>query len=99
MNNFKKVTLLKMQLSTAIILLIAILIGGFFVFSPLSLRQTALALSGDYDRFNSGDNAIDQADWDLLDEDFVALDNGTANNLTVDTITINGTCTGPGCGG
>lgn len=99
MKNSKKVSLLKMQLSTAIVLLVAILIGGFFVFSPVSLRQTALALSGDYDRFSSGDNAIDQADWDLLDEDFVALDNGTANNLTVNDITLNGTCTGTGCGG
>lgn len=44
----------------------------FFLLSGVSIKNTVLALTGDYNRVVSGDNQIDTADWDNLDNDFVA---------------------------
>ncbi|MEA3449381.1 MAG: hypothetical protein U9Q85_00140 [Patescibacteria group bacterium] len=90
---------LQFQLSLAFILLISILVSGFFIFSPISVRQVVNAVTtNNYDAVTDGD-PLNATDWNLLDNDFVHQDTGTANNLTVNNITINGSCSGAGCGG
>lgn len=66
--SLKKITWLKLQLTTAVFTLIVVLISGFFVFSPMSWRQVALALSGDYNKSTGDQLTID--DWNRLDDDF-----------------------------
>lgn len=60
---------LKIHLSLAILILIAVLISGFFIFSPVSIQQIAQAVNGDYNK--PADGQLTAADWNLLDEDFL----------------------------
>jgi hypothetical protein len=70
----KKIKLLKFQLSTAILLLVVILISGFFIFGP-ELTEFARALSPNYSKV-VGDN-LDVGDWNNLPSDFVAKSGDT----------------------
>jgi hypothetical protein len=67
--NISKSKLLKLQLSGSILVLVVLLVAGFFVFSPVSLEQVAQAVTGNYNK-NSGEQlTID--DWNNLDNDFL----------------------------
>ncbi len=59
----------KAQLTAAIFLLLAIIISGFFIFSSFSLRQVALALTGNYSK--SPSDSLDSTDWNNLPNDFL----------------------------
>ena len=65
--NAKRINRSKLQLTAAIIVLI--IISGFFIFSSFSLRQVALALTGNYSK-TSG-NSLDYTDWNNLSNDFL----------------------------
>jgi len=49
-------------------------------FSGVNIKNTVLALTGDYNRAVSGDNEINVNDWDDLDMDFLATDG--SNTMT-----------------
>ena len=96
--NFK-IKKLRLQLSVAIILLIAVLISGFFVFSPVSWQQAALAVTGNYSKV-SGTDQLTVGDWNNLPSDFLDKSGDTMNgDLTVPNLTVTGSCTGCGGGG
>lgn len=66
--NTKKLFLLKIQLTSAIFLLVIALISGFFVFGP-ELSQIAKALTGNYNKGATDELIAD--DWNNLDDDFL----------------------------
>ena len=94
-----KLQKLQFQFSLAVVLLISVLVSGFFIFSPVSIRQIANAIDIPANYSKIADGELNETDWNRLATDFVAIDAGTANDLTVNDIIINGTCTGVGCGG
>jgi hypothetical protein len=53
---------------------LVLLVVTLLLFSGVNIKNTVLALNGDYDRAGSGDNQIETDDWDFLDEDFLARD-------------------------
>lgn len=69
--NAKKINRLKLQIAATIFLLLLIISSCFFVFSPVSLRQLAFALQGNYDRVSPAGDQLNMTDWNYLDEDFV----------------------------
>lgn len=72
----KKIKFFKLQLTTAIFLLITAIISGIFIFSPISLEQVALALNpSDYNK--PIDGQLTANDWNQLDDDFVAKSGDT----------------------
>ncbi len=98
----KKINLLKLQLTTAIFLLIVLLISGFFIFSPISLRQVAKALvNPSYYQKQNNDQLL-PAEWNNLPDDFLDKQDPAgdtmAGPLTVPSI-ITGSCTGCGSSG
>lgn len=72
--NAKKINRLKLQLTAAIILLL-IIISGFFIFTPFSLRQVAWALSNNYNK-SLGDS-LTHLEWNNLPIDFLAKSGDT----------------------
>lgn len=64
---------------------LVLLVVMLLLFSGVNIKNTVLALSGDYNRAVSGDNQIDANDWDVLDEDFLATDgtNGMDSNANI----------------
>ena len=66
----KKILILQAQLTTAIFLLVVVLISGFFIFGP-NLTEVVQALNpADYNK--PADGQLTAADWNRLDADFVA---------------------------
>jgi hypothetical protein len=65
----KHIKRLKIELTLAILVLIAVLISGFFIFSPISIEQVAQAVTGDYNKPIDGQLTAD--DWNRLVNDFL----------------------------
>jgi hypothetical protein len=78
MHMSKRIKFLKIQLATAVFALIVALVSGFFIFGP-ELTQFAKALTGDYSPAKTG---VTSADWQNLDNDFVARSGGAASSMT-----------------
>ena len=70
----KKNLFLKIQLTSAIFILITTLISGFFIFGP-NLTNIAKALTGNYSKATGQQLAT--TDWNNLDDDFVAKSGDT----------------------
>ncbi len=67
-----KIRRLKIKLTIAIGLFILVIVSGYFIFSPLLLRQKILALSLNYNKsavFPNNDLTVD--DWNNLPNDFI----------------------------
>jgi len=76
----KKVKKLKIELTLSIFLLVAILISGFFIFSPISIRQIAQAVGGDYDKA-TGDSLTALSDWNQLEDDFLDKESTAGDSM------------------
>lgn len=81
MKNFKKIN----SILNFVYLGIFIIIIGCLILSPLSFRQVALALSGNYNRTTSS-NSIGIQDWNWIRDDFLAKDGDSIvnNSMTGD---------------
>lgn len=93
-DNLKKT---RLRLVTAIFILIILIVSGFFIFSPISLENVVLAVSGNYNR-GVGDETLLLDHWNYLDEDFLLRDgsNQMAGNLDMgNNLIINAINTDP----
>jgi len=61
-------------------LFLFLIFGAVIFLSGINIRNTVLALTGDYDRASSGNNEINEEDWDNLDVDFLATDGSNVMN-------------------
>lgn len=74
MDQNQKIRKLEMKLHALVFLLIIVIVGAAFSFIP-GLKNVALALSGNYSKSNGESLGI--ADWNGLDDDFLAKSGGT----------------------